>query len=153
MIDIDTNEIVLEKLSMPHSPRWYKDQLWILESGEGSLSKVDLKARKAIKVAELPGFTRGIDFIGPIAFIGLSQIRESATFSGLPITEKLEERICGVWVVNIETGKTIAFMKFTSGVEEIFSVKIMHQTQMPEVLEINNELQLTTYMVPDEYLQ
>ncbi len=153
MMDVDTNEIVLEKLSMPHSPRWYQNKLWILESGEGSLATVDLAQKKLTKIAELPGFTRGIDFIGPLAVIGLSQIRESATFSGLPITERLKERICGVYIVHIETGNTIAYMQFTSGVQEIFSIKILEHSKMPDVMEIDNELQLNSYMIPDEYLK
>ncbi|MGH3657370.1 MAG: PASTA domain-containing protein [Micromonosporaceae bacterium] len=53
----------------------------------------------------MPGFTRGIDFLGPLAFIGLSQVRESAVFSGIPLVQRLRERTCGVWVVNIETGE------------------------------------------------
>ena len=44
LMDIDTNEILLEGLSMPHSPRWYREQLWLLESGEGSLARVDLES-------------------------------------------------------------------------------------------------------------
>lgn len=152
MMDVDTNEIVLEKLSMPHSPRWYREKLWILESGEGSLATVDLKDKKLTKIAELPGFTRGIDFIGPLAIIGLSQIRESATFSGLPITERLKERICGVYIVHIETGNTIAYMQFTAGVQEIFSIKILNQLKYPDVLEMDNEFQLNSYMIPDEYI-
>jgi uncharacterized protein (TIGR03032 family) len=153
LMDVERNEIVIEKLSMPHSPRWYKGKLWLLESGKGHLSTVNLETKEVQMVAEVPGFTRGIDFVGPLAFIGLSQIRESATFSGLPITERLTERICGVWVVNIETGETVAFMQFTAGVEEIFSVQVLPQTKWPEVLEINDELQLTSYTIPDAYLK
>ena len=93
---------------MPHSPRWYGDKLWVLESGEGSLGFVDLDTGKVETVAELPGFTRGLDFAGPLAFVGLSQVRETATFSGIPITERLEERCCGVWVVDIAAGQTSA---------------------------------------------
>lgn len=152
LMDVDSGEILLEKLSMPHSPRWYQDKLWLLESGKGHLSLVDLASKKLTMVSELPGFTRGIDFIGPLAFIGLSQIRESAIFSGLPITERLEERICGVWVVDIESGETIAYMQFTAGVEEIFSVSILQQTVWPDILEIENDLQLNSYTVPDRYL-
>jgi len=33
LMDLDTNEIVLRGLSMPHSPRWYQDRMWFLESG------------------------------------------------------------------------------------------------------------------------
>ncbi len=152
MMDVDSNEIILDKLSMPHSPRWYREKLWLLESGKGHLSTVDLNKKKLTMIAELPGFTRGIDFIGSLAVIGLSQIRESATFSGLPITERLKERICGVWIVNIENGQTVAYMKFTAGVEEIFSVKILQQTIWPDILEIDNDLQLNSYTIPDRYL-
>ena len=35
-----------------------------------------------------------------LAFVGLSQVRETATFGGLPLTERLDERLCGVWAVD-----------------------------------------------------
>src|SRR5207344_3111754 len=40
LIDVDSSETVVRGLSMPHSPRWYRDQLWLLESGQGSLATV-----------------------------------------------------------------------------------------------------------------
>ncbi len=89
LLDIETNQILLRGLSMPHSPRWYGERLWLLESGEGSLAAVDLEAGTWQTVCQLPGFTRGIDFYGPLAFIGLSQVRETATFSGIPLVERL----------------------------------------------------------------
>src|SRR5215813_8327682 len=112
LMDIERNEILLRGLSMPHSPRWYQEKLWLLESGEGSLAQVDLGRRTWQTVAQLPGFTRGIDFVGPLAFIGLSQVRESAVFSGIPLVRRLRDRTCGVWVVNLETGKTLGFLRF-----------------------------------------
>jgi len=51
-------------------------------------------------VATLPGFTRGLDFVGPLAFVGLSQVRETAVFGGVPITESGGERASGLWVVD-----------------------------------------------------
>ena len=65
---------------MPHSPRWHDGRLWLLESGHGALSVADLDTGTWETVAELPGFTRGLVFAGPLAFVGLSQIRESSTF-------------------------------------------------------------------------
>ena len=151
LIDIETNEILMRGLSMPHSPRWYQEQLWLLESGNGSLAKVDLNQRKLETVANLPGFTRGIDFWGNLAFIGLSQVRETAVFSGMPITQ-LQERICGVWVVNILTGETIAFLRFEEGVQEIFSVAILPNIRFPEIIEWNEKLLASSYVLPDEAL-
>src|SRR5579862_1646903 len=103
---------------MPHSPRWVQGRLWLLESGAGGLGYVDLAGGRYHNIAELPGFTRGLDIFGNLAFIGLSQVRESAVFSGIPIAERaLAERNCGVWVVDTHTGKTIAFLKFEDAVQ------------------------------------
>ena len=95
LMDITTNEVIVRGLSMPHSPRGYRDRLWVLESGRGTLAQVDLATGTLTTVAEFPGFTRGIDFWGDLAFIGLSQIRETAVFSGIPLTQTLTERIYG----------------------------------------------------------
>ncbi|MEL6383056.1 MAG: TIGR03032 family protein [Cyanobacteria bacterium J06626_18] len=150
LMDITTDEIVVQELSMPHSPRWYRDRLWVLESGDGSLATVDLTTGKVEPVIYLPGFTRGIDFYGPLAFIGLSQVRESAVFSGIPLTERLTERICGVWVVNIEQGEIIAFLKFEDAVQEIFAVQVLPGTCFPELFVEENEFLKTSYVLPDE---
>lgn len=152
LMDVDSNEVILRGLSMPHSPRWYQDTLWVLESGQGSLAKVDTKKGTWETVAKLTGFTRGIDFIGPLAFIGLSKVRESAVFSGIPIVNEVNERTCGVWVVNIETGQTLGFLRFESGVEEIFAVQILSHTRFPEMLEWNDARIGNSYVLPTEAL-
>ena len=133
---------------MPHSPRLWAGRLWLLESGQGSLAYADLPNQTWRTVATLPGFTRGIDFAGPLAFIGLSQVRESAVFSGIPLVERLEERICGVWVVNVETGETVAFLRFETGVQEIFAVQIV-PARYPEMLEFGDEILNHSYVLPD----
>jgi uncharacterized protein (TIGR03032 family) len=154
LMDVQSGEILLRGLSMPHSPRWYNGQLWVLESGQGSLARVDLAKGTWETVAQMPGFTRGIDFVGPLAFIGLSQVRESAVFSGIPLVERLEqaERQCGVWVVNWQTGETLAFLRFEEGVQEIFAVQAL-PAAFPEMLEWQDPLLMTSYVVPDEALR
>jgi hypothetical protein len=43
-------------------------------------------------------------------------VRQSAVFSGIPITEGLlEERCRAVWVINIETGRLVAFVNIEDG--------------------------------------
>lgn len=160
LMDITSNQILLRGLSMPHSPRWYRDQLWVLESGEGSLAKVDPLQGRWENIIEMPGFTRGIDFCGPIAFIGLSKVRESAVFSGIPITQRLTERICGVWVVNIETAQILGFLRFEEGVEEIFAVQVLPNIRFPEVFgdprfndSEQEKLLGSSYVLPDEALE
>jgi uncharacterized protein (TIGR03032 family) len=152
LIDIETQEWIAQHLSMPHSPRWHDNSLWVLESGNGSLATVDLASGKLNTIALLPGFTRGIDFYGKLAFIGLSQVRETAVFSGIPLTERLNERTCGVWVVNIETGETLAFLKFEDAVQEIFAVQVLPGIRFPEIIDWDEQLIAASYVLPDEAL-
>lgn len=152
IMDVATNEILLRGLSMPHSPRWYNDRLWVLESGQGSLASVDLQMSEWHTVCQLPGFTRGISFVGPLAFIGLSQVRESAVFSGIPLVERVQERTCGVWVVNIQTGQTVGFLRFEAGVQELFAVQVL-PARFPEMLEWQDKLLMNSYVVPDAALK
>ena len=155
LMDITTNEILVRGLSMPHSPRWYRDRLWLLESGDGTIGTVDLASGKYEAIAQFPGFTRGLSFLGPLAFIGLSQVRESAVFSGIPIVERLqkaEERTCGVWVLNIETGQTIGFCKFEEGVQEIFAVEVLAGVSFPDLVNHDAELIGRSYVLGDSAL-
>lgn len=151
LIDIESNEIVARGLSMPHSPRANAGQLWVLESGEGSLVQVDPETGAKIEVCRLPGFTRGLSFHGPFAFVGLSQIRETAVFSGIPLVDRLEERTCGVWVVDLRTGRAAAFLRFEEGVQEIFAVEAL-PARFPEMLEWQDPLLMRSYVIPDAAL-
>jgi uncharacterized protein (TIGR03032 family) len=151
LVDVRTGDVVLRELSMPHSPRVHGGHLWVLESGEGTLAVVDPKARTRRAIASLPGFTRGLAFAGPIAFVGLSKVRESAVFSGIPLVERIAERVCGVWAVNVESGETLGFVRFEEGVEEIFSVQVL-PSRFPEILEWGDPRMSDSYVVPDAAL-
>ncbi|TWU57051.1 hypothetical protein Poly51_29720 [Rubripirellula tenax] len=152
LIDVDTDEVITRGLSMPHSPRWYRDRLWVLQSGEGGFGFIDAATGRYESVATLPGFTRGLSFAGPLAFIGLSQVRESAVFGGIPIAEReLEQRTCGVWVVNIESGETVAYIKFEDAVQEIFAVEVL-SARYPELVNDDRDLLAGSFELPDSAL-
>jgi uncharacterized protein (TIGR03032 family) len=153
LMDVDSGEIVCRGLSMPHSPRWYGGRLWVCESGSGTLGTVDLATGKYEAVAAVPGFTRGLDFVGDLAFVGLSQVRESAVFSGIPITERLapEQRMCGVCVVDLRRGEVVALLKFTSGVQEVFTVALLPR-RFPDLINDDDSLLESSFVVPTECL-
>lgn len=155
LIDVESDEIVARGLSMPHSPRWYGGRLWILNSGSGGFGTIDLQSGRYEEIAQLSGFTRGLTFAGPLAFIGLSQVRESAVFSGIPLVERFtqEDRTCGVWVVNIQSGQTIGFVKFEDGVQEIFAVEILPGMQFPDLVQDDQHMIAATYVLPDAALE
>jgi uncharacterized protein (TIGR03032 family) len=152
LIDMATDKVVVRGLSMPHSPRWYDDRLWVLESGRGALVTIDPKTGAKTDVARVPGFCRGLDFIGPVAFIGLSQLRESNAFTDIEITEANADRQSGVWAVHIGTGNTIGLLKFTGGVQEIFAVQALAGVLFPEIIH-EGEFLTSSYALPDEALR
>jgi len=152
LIDLDSDEIICSGLSMPHSPRWYDGKLWLLESGDGSIGTVDLQTGKYEAICHLDGFTRGMDFLGPFAFIGISQVRESAVFSGIPITKRLEQRISGMSVVDLRSGQEVAFARFEDQVQEVFAVTVLPH-RFPEMILLQDDLVSTTYSLSDESLR
>ena len=154
VIDVATGEILARGLSMPHSPRWYAGRLWLCESGTGTIGSVDLASGRYQAIASVPGFTRGLDFVGSLAFVGLSQVRESAVFSGIPITERLKEteRTCGVCVVDLNQGEPIALLRFEEGVQEIFAVQVLPGRLYPELVNDDPKLLENSFVVPDAAL-
>ena len=154
LVEAPSGEVLVRGLSMPHSPRWVRDRVWLLESGTGGFGYADLAAGRYRSVAELPGFTRGLDIYGNLAFIGLSQVRESAVFSGIPVAERaLAERNCGVWVVDIRSGQTVAFLQFEDAVQEVFAVKVLAGLRYPEIAPEDPKLLADSYDVPTAALE
>jgi uncharacterized protein (TIGR03032 family) len=125
VLDVASGEIVVQGLAMPHSPRWYNGRLWVLDSGTGRLAVVDAQAGRADTVCEVPGYTRGLAFCGQFAFVGMSKIRETSVFGGVPIAQRPDQLKCGVAVVDLPTGQAVAYIQFQAGVEEIFDVQIL----------------------------
>jgi uncharacterized protein (TIGR03032 family) len=154
VMDVNCGEVIARGLSMPHSPRWYAGRLWVCESGAGTLGYIDPGTGQYQPIAEVPGFTRGLDFAGNLAFVGLSQVRESATFSDIPITERLseEERTCGVCVVDLASGQVVAILRFDTTVQEIFAVTVLPGRRWPELINDNDMLLENSFVVPDAAL-
>lgn len=150
VMEVPSGEVVTRGLSMPHSPRWYAGKLWVLESGRGTVATVDPATGRVHTVAELPGFTRGLAFAGPLAFVGLSQVRETKAFGGIPLTHRVKERLCGVWVLDLRTGKTVASLRFEGAVQEIFDVQLLHGLRCPELAEPESDLASTSFILPPE---
>ncbi|MCE9533836.1 MAG: TIGR03032 family protein [Planctomycetes bacterium] len=148
LLDVASGSVISRGLSMPHSPRWYADKLWILESGTGQLQTIEIETGKRTVVAQLPGFARGLSFLGPYAFIGLSKIRESNTFGNLPITKQGIDLQCGIWVVDVRSGQTVQFMQFQAGVEEIFAVEILTGIRFPGIVGFQQDTVHGAYVIP-----
>jgi uncharacterized protein (TIGR03032 family) len=148
---VASGEVIARGLSMPHSPRWHDGRLWVLDSGNGGVGVIDEATGRTTTVAALPGFTRGLDFLGRYAFVGLSQVRETAVFSGIAVAER-PERSCGVWVLDTVSGETVAYLKFEDAVQEIFSVQVLSGRRFPDVINDDNALIADSFVLPDPAL-
>ncbi len=131
LIDVESGESVARDFAMPHSPRLYDGKLWVLNSGHGSIEIVDPASGRHEPVERVPGFTRGLSFAGQFAFVGLSKIRETSVFGGLPIESRRDDLRAGVAVVDLVSGKAVAALQFHSGVDEIFSVEVLAGCRNP----------------------
>lgn len=131
IIDVESGQVVTRGLAMPHSPRLHGGKLWVLDSGTGSLVTVDRKSGRREVVETMPGYTRGLSLFGQFAFVGLSKIRETSIFGDLPIAEDHDSLRCGIGIVDLSTGQTVATFQFHSGVEEIFAVEVLPQSRHP----------------------
>ena len=154
LIHVPSGEVVLRGLSMPHSPRLYKNQLYLLDSGHGALLRVDPLSGERSTVAHLPGFTRGLDCFAGYAFVGLSQIRETAVFGGLPISERQQELKCGLAVVNLRNGSVEGLLWFNTGIQEAFAVAVLPGWRNPAVIgpDTSTDSSQTVWLVPPRNL-
>ncbi|GAB4379947.1 MAG: hypothetical protein Kow00121_35140 [Elainellaceae cyanobacterium] len=134
LIDVETQELLLQGLSIPHSPRWYQDHLWLLNSGTGELWKLDPDTWQPQVVCALPGFGRGLSFVGNYALVGLSQIRKRYLTSGLPLQQQHDRLLCGVAVVDLRQGAPVGMLEFTSGCHELYNVAFLPNVQRPMLL-------------------
>ncbi|ELR97308.1 TIGR03032 family protein [Gloeocapsa sp. PCC 73106] len=135
VIDIQSNQIIARGLSMPHSPRWHQEKLWLLNSGTGEFGYIDLDTGKFNAIAFCPGYLRGLAFKGDFALVGLSKSRENKTFSGLLLDEKLKqaetEARCGIFVIDLKRGDIVHFLSVDGVVKELYDVVIFEGIQRP----------------------
>jgi uncharacterized protein (TIGR03032 family) len=153
IMDVSSGEFVTRGLCMPHSPRWHDGKLWVLESGTGGLTLVDSHSGKRETISVLPGFTRGLTFAGPYAFIGLSKIRPTSAMDGVPLAEKRRQLQCGIAVIDLRTGRSAAGLEFQTAVEEIFDVQLACGIRFPEVIGFQRDTLLNTFIIPVESMR
>lgn len=138
VMDIESNEVICAGLSMPHSPRWYRGELYLLDSGTGRFGRVDTAAGRFEPIAFCPGYLRGLTFIGDFAVAGLSRPRHDGSFSGLHLDDELARRAaaarCGLAVIDLRTGDLVHQLRIEGIVEELYDVVALPGVRQPHAL-------------------
>ena len=150
VIDVDSGEILLDGLAMPHSPRWHDGRLWLLNSGEGRLLRMERDGSASV-VCELPGYLRGLCFVGGHALVGLCKIRESKVFGGMPVQARTPDLLCAIAVVELQSGRTVGMLTFTEGCTEIYDIRFLPGMLRPNVLNLDKPEVKLALSAPDCY--
>jgi uncharacterized protein (TIGR03032 family) len=138
VIGVQSNELVADGLSMPHSPRWHRNRLWLLNSGCGEFGYVDLETGRFEAVAFCPGYARGMSLHGDFAVVGLSRPRPNQNLEGLEIEKRLRSKNvgarCGLQVINLNTGDVVHELKIEGVVQELYDVCLLPSVIRPMVI-------------------
>lgn len=143
VIDVQTNEIILSGLSMPHSPRYYQGKLWLLDSGSGYFGYVDRERGQFEPVCFCPGYARGLSFVDHFAIVGLSKPRHNKNFSGLQLDDNLKRQqtdaSCGLQVIDLNTGNVVHWLYIEGVVEELYDVVTLPKTRRPMAIGLKTD--------------
>ncbi len=149
LIDMESNEIALAGLPVPHTPRIYQDGIWMLLSATGELVKVDIESGKYDIVTQLNGFARGMDRIGDYLFIATSKLRpNSSLFKEAPVAKR--SVTCGITVVYIPTGQPCGHITYQTSVEELYDLLVLNGNLRPNVLNLEKGLHRSTVVTEQE---
>lgn len=125
VLEAPSGRVLASGLCMPHSPRVIDGKLYLIEAGTGTLLEIDRATGARRTIVTLPGFARGLAQHGGYLFVGLSLMRDSRPFEGLPVEQSGRELICGVVAIEIATGKVVGTLRYTGGCTEIHDLQVM----------------------------
>ncbi len=143
ILDISNNEIIVQGLSMPHSPRWYQDKLWVHNSGCGQFGYVDFKQGKFVPIFLAPSYLRGLAFCEDWAIIGMSKLRDEVNLSPLPFQKMRQNQdiksICGVIVIELKTGAIAHWLAFKDCIDELYDIVVLPGVNRPKAIGFKGE--------------
>ena len=138
VLDIAANQVIASGLSMPHSPRWYRGKLWLLNSGTGYFGSLNASTGQFEPLTLCPGYLRGLGFVGDFAVMGMSRPRHDKTFGGLALDENLAakgaEARCGLQVIDLRTGDCVEWLRLEGQVKELYDVSVIPGVTRPMAL-------------------
>ena len=138
VVDVESGEVAAAGLSMPHSPRWHEDELYLVNSSSGEFGRIDLAAGRFEPICFCPGYMRGLDFLGRYALVTLSLPRENRTFSGLALDEALSRRgaepRCGLRVIDLRSGDAVHWLTLEGVVTELYDVRAIRGVARPAAI-------------------
>jgi len=148
IIDIENNSIIAEGLGMPHTPRIFNNELYVLLSATGELAKINTKDGSHDTITKIDGFVRGMSLHNDYLFIGISKLRRnSSTFGKLPFAEQANE--AGIVIVHLPTRSIQGKITYLTSLDEIYDVHILANKTRPNILNTITEDHKKALMIPN----
>ncbi len=121
LIEVETDRIVTDQLSMPHSPRYANGNLYVLDSGRGYITRVDESTGQKEEIAFCPGFLRGLSIWNGHGIATVSLPRDG-TFKDLELDRNIRARDgeawCGIQIVDLRTGGIVEWIRLNGFIKE-----------------------------------
>lgn len=138
VMDIETGDIVAEKLAMPHTPKIVEGRLLILLSATGQLVEVDRKSGAVTEIRRIQGFVRGMAYHREYLFIGHSRLRKrSSSFGKLELP--YEKSKAGITILHLPTGAIAGQITYEQSVDEIYDLRVIPMLIRPNILNTEKE--------------
>jgi uncharacterized protein (TIGR03032 family) len=138
VLEVPSGQEIVKGLSMPHSPRIYRDRLWIHNSGTGFFGWVDRTRGTFEPLTFCAGYLRGLAFTGKWAVVGLSRPRHEKTFAGLALDDNVRNRgavaLCGLQVIDLDSGDVKHWIRLEGMVTELYDVAVLPGVIRPLLL-------------------
>jgi uncharacterized protein (TIGR03032 family) len=148
IMDIETGEVILSNLAMPHSPTVFDNKLYYLLSATGDVMCYDLQSNENLRLANFNTFVRGMEVIDDFIVLGMSKIREgSHFFTELPVNQ--EDSFCGLRILDRISGRELAGLTYTKRIQEIFAVRLAKGVISPAILTDRDELHDQCIQAPE----
>lgn len=133
VVDVETNEILFDDLAMPHSPRVYNNELYVLLSATGELVRLNVETGRKEVITTIQGFVRGMTYYKDHLFIATSKLRQnSSTFAKLDFAEKANE--AAIHVLHLPTKAMVGKISYVNSVDEIYDLLVLPDTMRPNLL-------------------
>jgi len=148
LFDLESSEVVAGHLPMPHTPRLFGNDLYVLLSATGELVKINLDNGKYDVIVKLDGFVRGMSLHRDYLFIGLSKLRKnSSTFGKLDFAEKANHS--GIMVIHLPTGSIAGKITYLTSLDEIYDVQVLPGKIRPNILNTSTVDHKSGLMAPN----
>ncbi|MGZ3883635.1 MAG: TIGR03032 family protein [Bacteroidia bacterium] len=146
--DVESSEVVAGGLAMPHSPKLFNNELYVLLSAKGELVKINPASGTYDVVMKIDGFVRGMSLHKDYLFVATSRLRKnSSTFAKLDFSTKTDQ--CGIMVIHLPTASIAGKLTYNTSVDEIYDIHIIPGKTRPNILNTATPDHLSALMTPE----